>query len=187
MSPGWVLERLPLIQRWRPWFLDHWVIRATLVKYMLEIDLRYTTPHHVYEMRYDGFLLPERINVWRTSICVWHLLSPYCVISFDWFQMFSTVFKCGVVYNYWNLWCFFDVCTKQTTRQETCNYMYIYVYIVVYVYIFFAMHVFMFSNYCKLPLSMHSIDSPKEPFRLLTYETNGWSFPTEILPNAGPE
>ena len=115
------------------------------------------------------------------------ILSPYCVISFDWFQMFSTVFKCGVVYNYWNLWCFFDVCTKQTTRQETCNYMYIYVYIVVYVYIFFAMHVFMFSNYCKLPLSMHSIDSPKEPFRLLTYETNGWSFPTEILPNAGPE
>lgn len=138
MSPGWVLERLPLIQRWRPWFLDHWVIRATLVKYMLEIDLRYTTPHHVYEMRYDGFLLPERINVWRTSICVWHLLSPYCVISFDWFQMFSTVFECGVVYNYWNLWCFFDVCTKQTTRQETCNYMYIYICI----YCCLCIHIF---------------------------------------------
>ena len=51
--------------------------------------------------------------------------------------MFSTVFKCGVVYNYWNLWCFFDVCTKQTTRQETCNYMYIYMYILLSMYTYF--------------------------------------------------
>ena len=76
---------------------------------------------------------------------------------------------------------------KQLDKKRATICIYIYVYIVVYVYIFFAMHVFMFSNYCKLPLSMHSIDSPKEPFRLLTYETNGWRFPTEILPNAGPE
>ncbi len=44
-NPGWRLERLPVIQRWRRW-----------------------------AMRYDGFPLPEKINsnFSRTIICFWH-------------------------------------------------------------------------------------------------------------------